>query len=452
MFDFLSEKAKNNFFIKYRLYLFVIILLFLTVISLFVAKFVYVVFGIALLLMLLDFNNTENLFGYMLFLLSFREVLKINKNDTSLFTILLFIAIIIFLINYFLQKCYKNKNSLIVLFLVIVFGIYTIVPRQSFQLKSYLFLFVNIMLAYFAVVFKSKYDTKKLLIVFTAGLIASCILGAFRFQIPRIRMLLTGDLVCFDTFRWRFLYYDMNFLTAAIAISMSMYFYFYIKGAFKFSFYPVFISLSALGFLTLSKSFFLIYLAIILMFVCFVCLDKKSREEPKKATLKVLFVILICATLCTIFSNRLSIIFGRSQQGYYDVVKNEDSTKVTVDSVLTGRLEIWKNYFNFFKNNPLYLIFGTGVHEHFLQYAAHNVIIEMIYAFGLVGVLMILVISLFLIIKLLKRKQVGFVNFYTLIVLFVISMFLNFIYIPNFGFYISLAVAVLLDNKERLND
>lgn len=61
-------------------------------------------------------------------------------------------------------------------------------------------------------------------------------------------------------------------------------------------------------------------------------------------------------------------------------------TKLQSVDVSNGRYEIWKEYFDAFEKNPKYLWFGgLAVGTNGIQLVAHNMIIEQIAAYGIVG-------------------------------------------------------------------
>jgi hypothetical protein len=103
----------------------------------------------------------------------------------------------------------------------------------------------------------------------------------------------------------------------------------------------------------------------------------------------------ITAKLTIVFTLLIGVAFLLASTAFTDMVDmmiERVTSGQNISDFTTGRVEIWKNYFNLFSDNSQLLLFGQGLTKVYLiNDAAHNTIIQAIYQFGLVGVVVLAV-------------------------------------------------------------
>lgn len=150
-----------------------------------------------------------------------------------------------------------------------------------------------------------------------------------------------------------------------------------------------------LGFLTYTLSFLLFFVALII-FILFYEFFRKNKS--KKTILKFSLVIIVMALLLIMIKN--TTFFTGLIQNY--------KRSLTSDDISTGRLDIYAYYINILLNDFVTLIFGKGLKTYQTIYAyaaAHNVLLEILLSWGLIG-LGIVIYLILLIIKKNKGKNI----------------------------------------------
>jgi len=214
--------------------------------------------------------------------------------------------------------------------------------------------------------------------------------------------------------------YCALFLLLTLAILCTLYYHKQIKTEFWLLFVPI----AALGFFTYSKSYFLCFAALILFLIIFVLF-------PKHKVWATLSIIALGALLVLVFSGKIetvNIIFDR--------FKEEDLT--------TGRLELNRIYLDYIWKNPVTMFFGEGLGAPTLDrgHIVHNLYIESLFSFGMVGCgLYLLVLGLG--IGTLKAKSQNVASCLPMIFVMVMYFFLAGITSYELAFYIAIAFLTL---------
>lgn len=137
------------------------------------------------------------------------------------------------------------------------------------------------------------------------------------------------------------------------------------------------------GSFTISRSFYLCIVVIVLMFFL----------AGAKAKYKIFILICVAAFLMVLYHN------------YYDIVNkifNDLSLRVNNDSTMTGgRSEIWRSGLDYLSEHPIALLFGKGATRYQTMAAEkgylfsagmHNLVLDIVMSWGIVG--LVLVVSL----------------------------------------------------------
>lgn len=225
--------------------------------------------------------------------------------------------------------------------------------------------FVNLLLVYAFARGYRDWDAPRYAAGYVAGLLVSSALGVFKERIPRLLAMysdLNYELLDgVPTLRFSGTFPDPNYYAAALLVGMLL----CIRGLHARPARPrtasaaALLALTACGLLSYSKSFWLA-----LGLVCAVLLATSRRPGPAGALL-----LAGCALLCLCdpggILERMAARFSEQELG-------------------TGRAEIWRDYLQSVTAAPSALLFGHGLTAQ-LARPAHSLLLETLYAVGLVG-------------------------------------------------------------------
>ncbi len=146
----------------------------------------------------------------------------------------------------------------------------------------------------------------------------------------------------------------------------------------KYNFINIVILL-VIGLFTGSRSFLLI-LAVGGLFILFYLLSKLKLNQ----ILKLLLIVFIVGITFFMLYETNSYI----NQYFTNLLHRMDKLQNT--DISNGRYELWKEYIKVFKEKPYYLWFGNlNYIKYGLEFVAHNMIIEQLAAYGIVGSIII---------------------------------------------------------------
>ena len=192
------------------------------------------------------------------------------------------------------------------------------------------------------------------------------------------------------------------------------------------------IALSIFGLMSVSKSFLFAWM---LLMLCWFILSIK--QGVGKFT-KFMFVGIIGAALAYYFA--------------YDYINTylfrftEDSDG-TLDSITTGRWEIWSVYLKTIFNDTKILFLGNGLNTIIekIELGAHNTYLEMLFALGIVGTI-ILMIALRISIGQAKFKGVVLIPVAILLVRMVAISILSY---DNLWFYLAILEMLVCEHQKK---
>lgn len=242
--------------------------------------------------------------------------------------------------------------------------------NMNFSIGDLIPLFV-VMILIFASGLCEEENKNVYLYFFIVGHIMASFLGLTR-NSGRLKDILNSAYVSVnsyqDSLRFSGLAYDPNFytITAVLTLCILMFGFGY-KIKTNRWFFATIITI-VFGLITYSKSMLFCFLVILL--VSFLKTEKIIR-------LNVLKTLPFLLGLCIIFHNQLLSIYETIMVRFEEV----DS----LQSLTTGRSDIWKIYFNDIFKSVDSFFWGNGIVQSF-KYAAHNTYLEIIQKFGLIGI------------------------------------------------------------------
>ena len=193
------------------------------------------------------------------------------------------------------------------------------------------------------------------------------------------------------------------------------------------------IALSVFGLMSVSKSFLLTW---ILLLVCwFVLSIRQGFGKLFGSILVVTIGAMIVYYFAYDYINAFLFRFAADNSG-------------TLDSITTGRTELWSLYLDEIFNNIRILLFGNGLNTMIetLGKGAHNTYLEALFNLGIVGST-ILIISICICMNRVKFKGVVWIP----VMMLMIRMFaIGILTYDNLWFYISIPLMLACDHqKER---
>lgn len=149
-----------------------------------------------------------------------------------------------------------------------------------------------------------------------------------------------------------------------------------------------------IGLLTGSRSFLL---AVAVGAVSILTIELLRINVGKAAKMMAICVV-VCFIAFAAYSNSTFI------HGYVDKMIYR-MTKLQNNDVSNGRYNLWWQYLKFFRENPVYLLFGNmNPQNHGIDLVAHNMIIEQIADFGIVGSIIVVIMYIDVFLNILREN------------------------------------------------
>lgn len=341
------------------------------ILSLFNNLFLVLFLVLSLIHMLISSGN--EIIELLFFLLPFDSIILFNLNQLSMFALLTLIAVLLIAFKRLVTKSGLDVKKLIwFLILVIfisIFGFHSSKVKNLTMGFALLFLFFN------------SFDNKLLrniVLLYSISLILASIVALLSDKLPRITILTRTDVpfwIGMETVnRFSGLSGDPNYYALDLFLALTgLWQLYHRKQINTFLFLPIFCILSAFGFLTLSKSFILVYIVFLIIVYIF------ALKTNVKTGLILGVIILICVILGYIF-------FSKYINIYVSRFFNSFDGGLNLDKLLTGRWTIWKNYWNAITDNTRTLLVGYGASAGYVnKISQHNAYIEALYHLGFLG-------------------------------------------------------------------
>lgn len=331
--------------------------------SLFISYLVYACAIVCLCAVI--FMRTPDVFSFLLFSFSYAPFMVTELGTTSLFTYVELVSVIIFI-----TRLKKIRSYYIILITLIILSAMT--PYTDF--KAIIKLLIIILLVYIYTYSYNKEYGKNNILYFIMGMLSSSFLGLFKENIPRLLTLynrINYERIGEDySLRYSGIFEDPNYFAVPLLLSISLclYIIFFKKGN-KVIASTIFALFSIAGFMTLSKSFYLAYAGVIILFVLF---------SSVKLYKRILISVIVTAFALVIISD-------------YGLGDKLLARFTTIGGLTTGRTDIWVMYLNYLDKTPLVMLFGKGIDAPYYNgRAIHNIYIEMIYELGIPGTILFL--------------------------------------------------------------
>ena len=431
------DQLKNEFKVQdknfYKIILMGLVVVFTLFVSFFNKYFVYV--ALALAVVSLFFIKGVKKIYLLIFLYPFYGVMRISYQDAVLMRTLVFVTFGLLLIELVVDVV-KNKKKLDykILTLVSVISVYFLLPFGDYSIFRSLRLCASVGVLYFIWEYRHDLAFKELVFSLTYGLLLSCVLSPLVCCVPRLSDLIIKTPTQLKGFyRYSGLIEDPNYFGVKLILSITLLNVLYRNKEINYFYWFMLVVVSCLGLLTLSKSFFIVFICYLLLAM----LESFLKKDWKKALAYCIATIIIVSVCWACLNVFIRMMFNRlTGTGYGG--SNETLTNLT-----TGRSDLWVAYFTACLSSVKNFLFGNGIGAQFLETvsmtAAHNMYIEMLYLIGVVGFLLVFGTMLILFIKTSKKENRKFVNFIPVICIAIILFSLN-----SFQAYRAYVLVVLL--------
>ena len=312
----------------------------------------------------------------ILFFLPFSALLKISHGSISFYTIGLMCVYLIYLVLG--SKNIDIRHFIPAFFIIALTMIVKVSNGFSFENNYFLFITTLLVLPFLKREINDKYDLYELTFCFVFGIVLAATTSRFLISNANI----TEFIATFDihgSIRYAGFYGDPNFYSAHITAALSGVLLLLLElNSFKRMVTLILMAATLLycGLLSVSKSFFLIVVCLLLLWIARI-LFQKGKVSFKLTVVFLSFIAVIFLLCSTVFADALDLIVARF------------GSDNTISDFTTKRTDIWINYFNHFEEHPIVLLFGNGYSNSAMVYgkAAHNTIIQLIFQFGIVGCL-----------------------------------------------------------------
>lgn len=337
------------------------------------------------------------------------------------------------------KKYVLHRNLLI---MIAIFTGYGLVMSLFYKMAVYSISYL-IYLPFFYMIFatRKEYNLKKVFRILSYSIIILSIVSLITQISPHTRF------DCFkhegDQIRFKAFFASANtlYMIAILAICGMSYLFFH-KDIYLIEYLGCYLALGIVTLLTLSKAgIAMLGVITIINVVLYLSIDFK------RTWWQVGLLAIIGGIVLFVFRDYAIRLIGR-------YIKNYDKSDI-LNSLTTGRIDIWKDYLKAIFSTPFSFLFGHGTLSKYVYCVAqgqdraqHNLYIFLLYKFGLCGcVLLGLVIREFIVAS--NKKAPKFINYLPLIYFLMLGMCDNaFMYTH---FYILVAF-VLFDTKEKIKE
>ena len=373
----------------------------------------------------------EDALCLMMMAMPFANIFKTSVDGQSFFTYL----ILFFIIWHFVRHHFVHTGFLKVLvFLVVYLAVQMSISVHI--LRSIKFV-ANLILIYLAAKTCDSNGVKKVCLFYILGIVLSSSVAVFN-VIPNLSDYIgTKDITLENEQISRFAgtYADPNYYSINVIISLCLIVILNHKKA--LSTMPA-ITLGGIlvmfSSLTLSKSAFLM-LSLPLVLLLY--------AKVKSGKIFVVFCVLL-ACVVTAFE-----VFAGNIEMFNDVLQRFDQAS-DVNSLTTGRSNLWLNYFNYLVSHPTAFLFGGGFGAPLVDsLASHNTYIDMLYYLGIVGT--ILLISVLRVLSNIRSNtaRLNLLNYSIWICIAIMYFFLSELFYFDWAFHIIIAILILRTNMTQ---
>ena len=309
----------------------------------------------------------------LLFFLPFAPLLKLRPGTISFFTIALLLVYAVYTVTGSRQvKVFHLIPALLLVTLTLV-----VKTAYGYDIdNAYLLFAVTLMLVPFlSRELDGGYDFYWLTLCFALGICLAAITAQFLTVFPTISRYIDVNINL--GFARRSGYYgDPNFYSTHITSALSGVLILLLNKEKKGQFFVLIVLVCLLlycGLMSVSKSFLLISVCLLLLWLAEVML-RKGKASGKLTLMFTLIVAGVFLLSSTVFTDMIDAMLSRFGQD------------ANLSEFTTGRTVIWDHYVSSMLSNPCLLLFGQGYSDVILgERPTHNTLLQAVFQFGLIG-------------------------------------------------------------------
>ena len=385
--------------------------------------------GLALAAISIVFFPQEDVLCLFMFIMPFANIFKNAPDAQSFFTYLT----LFYVVYKFVRARHTNVKFIFAFLVMCTFLLLQMLISVS-MLRIIKFV-ANILFVYFVVDHEQYSDNnKKIYMYFIYGVVLSSIIVTVGIIPNLVDYVGIKDLGgAYDQLeRFSGMYVDPNHYSINLIISLCL--IIILNGRKQLKLGPsilLSIVLVAFSIMTFSKSAFL------MLFLPLIMLLYVKIKSGK-------YLIFVCLLFAIVFVS-LSVLAGRIEA--FDIILSRFSDADDVNSLTTGRTDIWLNYLEHFTDSGLQLIFGGGFGAKVVEgHAAHNTYIDLIHFLGILGTA-IFVAILRILAKIGEKAHIkNFLNHSVWICVLIMYFFLSKLFYFDWPFHIAIAILVSRTN------
>ena len=363
-----------------------------------------------ILLVAMSFSY-EQILSLYLFIFPFVSFFS-SETFNHLYDIIFYGLVGIIAIKYFYEVITrKERLNFKILIPMAIFFVFLILPIHNVHLMSIVSVMTKLGVIYVAYQKRENISLTRLAIFYSLGLIFS---GALSYLRPLSSRLIgfmpyyiESQYVKFVGFSW----HPNNYALFDIICLGSLLFLKYKNKISSLYFFLLFIPLFMFGFMTISRNFILsLGVALVLFVVLYIIKYKKESLKFLSIGLAVGVLVLACLNLeFRIYLVRFNVASDQIIQEYVDNTKideniyppkpEEPSSDLEYqsdewwDAVYRGEIHydpgrqgIWDSYLRNWSSSPMTILFGRGLGVPAIgQMAAHNLFIQNLWNYGIIG-------------------------------------------------------------------
>lgn len=239
----------------------------------------------------------------------------------------------------------------------------------GFQAWAYIFYLPGL---YFVGFMKKEFNVPKIMSYLLVGLLLSCIISPICFVLPHY------SYTCLASERFSAFIFHPNYVYIMSLILLTYFMYLFLVDRIKMlTFLSLYAILTIIILLTFSKTGF--FMLILFSFVFLILFIKKDKKRGLQLTL----VLCALALIIGVVAHKVIFEIIHRLFMYDDDVLN---------SITTGRIDIWKEYLSSWSESVFSILFGQGLFakQVFIPVqnrtrASHNLYVFLLWRFGIVG-------------------------------------------------------------------
>ena len=364
-------------------------------------------------------------------LVPFCGIMYLSIGSFSMYNIILLVAFFCILQQ---KKFLVNTKIAYLMFILAGISMYTVIFNGFNLLKDVVVFDLGILILAFGIESLDAFDAGVLVRKYSVGLLISSIAYLFVDYLPGIKMYITNAQYRLENStekveRFSGLLGNPNHYTMALSLAIAGLIVLIVCRKNKKIDYVLLIALIVFGIKSISNSFFIgllvtaLYVSIYLLF-----------KSPSKLLMTVVVSFII-----------ISIYLSVSNSQYLEIILNRlsfSNDQFDLNTFTSNRVDHYRIYIDTIVNNLRILFLGNGYGTLINGYASHNLILESIYFYGLVGCCLLFGC----IVRIYKTSVISGIGFLRYLVLFVLlfrSFAININTSMMFPYYLFISIVFL---------